>query len=115
MISLSRLLSLILCLAALAAVPLRAQETQPKESPLQESPQAAPATPEAVPEPPLPMKTVPLNIPMEAFGTANPACLEWTDSCRTCSRDAENNISCSTPGIACLPQQDIACKKERGK
>lgn len=114
MISLSQLLALILCggafyLGALASVPLSAQEI-----PSQEAPPAAPAAPEAVPKAPLPMKKVPLNIPMEAFGTANPACLEWTDSCRTCSRDAENNISCSTPGIACLPQ-DSTCKKERGQ
>ncbi len=114
MISLSRLPPLIFCLGALAAAPLAAQEVLPKEAPPQESPPAGPAAPEPVPEAPLPMKTVPLNIPMEAFGTANPDCLEWTDSCRTCARDAENVISCSTPGIACLPQ-DVTCKKERGK
>jgi hypothetical protein len=111
MISLSRLPSLVVCVGAfcLAAAPLSAQETPQKESSPTDS-----TAPEPVPEAPLPMQKVPLDVPMEAFGTANPACVEWTDGCRTCARDATNNISCSTPGIACLPQ-DIACKKERGK
>ena len=109
-----RLLTLLLCLGTLAVAPLAAQETPQKEPSPKETPATEPAAPEQVPEPPVPMHKVPINIPMEAFGTANPECLEWTDSCRTCARDAENNISCSTPGIACLPQ-DVACKKERGK
>ncbi len=98
-------------------MPLAAQEPSQKETSPKEAPAAEPAAPESVPEvpePPVPMHQVPINIPMEAFGTANPECVEWTDTCRTCARDAENKISCSTPGIACLPQ-DIACKKERGK
>ncbi len=114
MISLSRLLCLLLCLGALAAAPLAAQEAPQKEASPKEAPATEPPAPEPVPEPPVPMHKVPINIPMEAFGTANPQCLEWTDSCRICARDAENKISCSTPGIACLPQ-DVACKKERGK
>jgi hypothetical protein len=108
MTSFSRLLLLILCLAALAASP----PVWAQDMPEKEAQPAEPAAPEQVPEPPPPMTKVPLDIPMEAFGTANPDCVEWTDSCRTCARDPENRVSCSTPGIACLPQ-DIACKTER--
>ena len=32
----------------------------------------------------------------------DPACLEWTDSCRVCQRGAEGT-ACSLPGIACEP------------
>jgi len=103
MISLSRLPFIMLCLATLTASPLAAQETQQKETPAKEP---------AVPEPPLPMQKIPLDIPMEAFGTAHPECVEWTDTCRSCAKDAQNRVSCSTPGIACLPE-DITCKKER--
>jgi hypothetical protein len=110
MISFSRLLLFILCLAVLAASPpVRGQDV-----PAKETQPAEPPPPAQMPEPPLPMTKVPLNIPMEAYGTANPGCVEWTDSCRTCVRDPENRISCSTPGIACLPQ-DINCKTLRGK
>ncbi len=49
---------------------------------------------------------------MEAFGVANPDCLEWTDMCQVCARDAENNFACSTPGIACLPGE-ASCKSQR--
>jgi hypothetical protein len=107
MISLSRLSFLMLCLCALAAAPLAAQETQQTEVPA-----THPDAPEAVPPPPLPLQKIPLDIPMEAFGTAHPECVEWSDACRTCAKDAENRVSCSTPGIACLPR-DISCEKER--
>jgi hypothetical protein len=112
MISLSRFSFLIFCLGAFAAAPLAAQDMPQKETPQKEAPSIEPAVP--MPEPPPPAKSVPPDIPMEAFGTANPGCVEWSDSCRTCARDPENRISCSTPGIACLPQ-DITCKKERGQ
>jgi hypothetical protein len=98
-------IALIFCLFA-AAAPLGAQDA-PKGPPAQ----ASPAAPEPVPPPP-PAKTYPPDIPMEAYGTANPDCMEWTDECRTCLRDAQNRIACSTPGIACLPG-DISCKAPR--
>jgi hypothetical protein len=105
MIAFSRLSLLVLFLGTLAAAtPLGAQDMPEKPT--------VPAAPEPVPLPPPPTKAVPLDIPMEAYGTANPECLEWTDSCRTCVRDEENRVSCSTPGIACL-SQDISCKTKR--
>ena len=32
-----------------------------------------------------------------------PNCREWTDGCRVCVRAENNEFSCSTVGIACLP------------
>ena len=29
-------------------------------------------------------------------------CLEWTDGCRVCQRAANNEVSCSNVGIACV-------------
>ncbi len=111
MIRLLRLLLPALCLCALLApLPLRAEDVPQKDAP----PAAEPAPPEAPPMPPPPARPVPLDIPMEAYGTAHPECLEWTDSCRSCRRDDQNIIACATPGIACLPQE-IVCVKERGK
>lgn len=68
---------------------------------------ADPASP-AAPETPPPS--------MQAFGLVNARCLEWTDACLVCRRldrgpgkDAsEQEIICSTPGIACLPVE-IRC------
>jgi hypothetical protein len=68
------------------------------------------------PEPNIPPMPVPRterpDISMEAYGTANPECMQWMDSCQTCARDAQNKISCSTPGIACI-QGDITCETKR--
>lgn len=68
----------------------------------------------------------PLPPSMQAFGAANADCLEWTNACLICRRldgaaDAEenkeaqkntdpeeNDIACSTPGIACQPA-GISC------
>jgi hypothetical protein len=92
-----------------AASPLAAQEP-PANAP-QTSAEQPSAPPAPVPPPP-PGKTSPPDISMEAYGTSNPQCLEWTDSCQICARDDQNRNACSTPGIACLPG-DISCKKER--
>lgn len=48
---------------------------------------------------------------MEAYGVAHPECLEWTNACRICARH-ENDVACSTPGIACLPKE-IFCQKKK--
>jgi len=45
----------------------------------------------------------------EAFSAAHPNCMEWSDACTTCLRDADK-ISCSLPGIACQPAE-MVCKK----
>jgi len=44
---------------------------------------------------------------LHSFGEAHPACVEWSDGCSVCKRAM--SVSCSTPGIACLPA-DIVCK-----
>ena len=38
-----------------------------------------------------------------SFGKENPDCLEWTNACQICTRDAAGEMQCSTPGIACTP------------
>ena len=38
-----------------------------------------------------------------AQGTGLPAnCLEWTDGCRVCARQADGSEACSNVGIACV-------------
>jgi len=50
-----------------------------------------------------------LSVP--AYGDADRACLEWTDSCRICARDAPGQPArCSTPGPVCQPAP-IACTR----
>ena len=44
---------------------------------------------------------------LQNFAASNPACVEWSDGCAVCKRATA--VSCSTPGIACLPG-DIVCK-----
>ena len=44
---------------------------------------------------------------LEGYGAAHPQCREWSDGCAVCLRDS--GVHCSTPGIACQPQE-IACK-----
>jgi hypothetical protein len=113
MILFLRLFLFILCFGAFcAAAPLRAQET-PANPPEPAAPVApAPEASEPAPVPPPPGKPSPPDVSMEAFGVANPDCLEWTDMCQVCARDAENNFACSTPGIACLPGE-ASCKSQR--
>jgi hypothetical protein len=44
-----------------------------------------------------------------AYGDHNADCLEWSDGCVVCAREADGP-HCSTPGIACQPVE-IACRK----
>jgi hypothetical protein len=121
--SLSRTFFFIICLSAFFAVaPLGAEEaaTTPdpaaSSSPPPSSSESMPAPAEPAPVEPVPLpppgKSSPPDISMEAFGVANPDCLEWTDTCQVCARDAQNAIACSRPGIACLPG-DISCRSLR--
>jgi len=104
-----RFLLLPFCISALiAATPLAAQDHSDKTS----APDALAVSEPAPLPPPPPGKKLPPDISMEAYGTSNPQCLEWTDSCQTCARDSQNQTACSTPGIACLPS-DISCNSER--
>jgi hypothetical protein len=48
---------------------------------------------------------------LEGFGVATPICLEWSDGCAVCARDAGKPANCSTPGIACQPGP-IVCRSQ---
>jgi hypothetical protein len=39
------------------------------------------------------------------FGDTDKTCLAWTDSCRSCRRDADSTVNCSNIGIACQPAE----------
>jgi len=45
------------------------------------------------------------TIAVQAWGSANRSCPEWSDGCVVCTQDG-----CSTPGIACTPRE-ITCRK----
>ena len=48
-----------------------------------------------------------------SFGRDNPTCGEWTNGCQICTRPAEGEMQCSTPGIACTPGPPVCrVKKE---
>ncbi len=82
-------LAALLFAAALPALALADEQTAPR-----------------MPKPDLPRAEA---VSAPAFGVHNPACLEWTDSCRVCVRE-KGEIHCSTPGPACLPQA-LVCKR----
>jgi hypothetical protein len=50
-------------------------------------------------------------VPLGAYATDNPSCLEWTDGCTICAKPDSGEPHCSTPGIACQPA-GIQCKKK---
>src|ERR1700723_2870761 len=57
-----------------------------------------------------PSRPVPQEeLSLQAFGSKNPTCVEWNDSCATCRRDLSGEAHCSTRGIACQPT-DVVCK-----
>ncbi|WP_336489344.1 hypothetical protein [Methylobacterium nigriterrae] len=41
------------------------------------------------------------------------ACLEWSDGCRVCQRQAEGS-ACSLPGIACTPSAERCLRHSGG-
>jgi hypothetical protein len=49
---------------------------------------------------------------VQAFGSQNPTCLEWSDACFVCRRADDGSLNCSTAGIACTPQV-IVCRKHK--
>ena len=57
---------------------------------------------------PAPLPKVP-PVPVQAYGDKKAECLEWTNGCVLCRKDEDGKIHCSTPGIACQPE-DIICK-----
>jgi hypothetical protein len=40
---------------------------------------------------------------VQAYGSDNETCREWTDGCIICLRGPDRIASCSLPGIACQP------------
>jgi hypothetical protein len=67
---------------------------------------AAVAQQPAPASPPAPAPTV------QGFGDADKTCVAWTDSCRTCLREADETVVCSNIGIACQPAE-IRCTARR--
>jgi hypothetical protein len=49
---------------------------------------------------------------VQGFGDADRTCAAWTDSCRTCLREADNTVVCSNIGIACQPAE-VRCTARR--
>ena len=49
---------------------------------------------------------------LDEFARTNPDCISFTDLCQTCTRTADQNIECSTPGIACI-RQPWTCTLQR--
>ena len=43
---------------------------------------------------------------VQAWGQANTDCSAWSDGCVACTKDG-----CSTPGIACVPQE-TSCRRK---
>ncbi len=82
--------ALFLGAGALAA----AQADAPKPEPLP-PPEAGPAT-------------------VFTYAADNPDCVEWTNACQICNRDARGAAQCSTSGIACVPGA-IVCRATRPK
>jgi hypothetical protein len=67
----------------------------------------SPAAEQTALEPSTPVPQEELSL--QAFGSKNPTCVEWNDSCATCRRDSSGEAHCSTRGIACQPK-DVVCK-----
>ena len=61
--------------------------------------------PNAAPLPPLNRD----EISVQSWGDRNPNCVEWTNSCQVCRREADGKMNCSLPGIACQPRA-MLCK-----
>jgi hypothetical protein len=55
----------------------------------------------------LPLAPEPKSAPAAEGNPLTPpsaTCREWTDGCRTCVRAADDAVSCSNVGIACVPK-----------
>ena len=72
---------------------------------------ALPARADAPTAQPLP-PPVPEDVSIQAWGERAPDCIEWSNACQVCRRDAAGKPQCSTPGIACQPIAPI-CKTRK--
>jgi hypothetical protein len=43
--------------------------------------------------------------PTQSFDERAPDCAEWSDGCIVCAKQADGEIGCSTPGVACTPRE----------
>ena len=59
-----------------------------------------------IPPPPAQPKAI------DAFADDKPECLEWTDGCFLCKRQADAAAACSTVGLACV-QTEPHCTKPK--
>jgi len=59
-----------------------------------------------IPPPPVAPKAI------SAFADDKPDCLEWTDACTICKKQADGNVACSTVGAACV-QTAPTCSKQK--
>ncbi len=66
----------------------------------------APAAREVIIPAPLPGDVQAEQKSVQAWGRDNPDCVEWSDGCVVCTKEA-----CSTPGIACTPRE-TACRRK---
>lgn len=48
--------------------------------------------------------------PVVTYGDEDPSCLNWTDDCIICAKDAVGAVACSTAGAACVAAA-IRCTK----
>jgi hypothetical protein len=66
-------------------------------------PSGPPASAEAAPAP----GSSPADL--ETYGDADATCREWSNGCQVCRRQPGSDWSCSTPGIACVPES-VTCR-----
>jgi hypothetical protein len=56
----------------------------------------------------------PAQRPPAAPGADPSTCIEWTDGCIVCRRQADGASACSTPGIACTPSEPSCSQRLHG-
>ena len=59
-----------------------------------------------IPPPPVAPKAI------AAFADDKPNCLEWTDGCTICKKQADGSVACSTVGAACVQTAPV-CSKQK--
>jgi|SoimicmetaTmtLPC_FD_contig_41_6439757_length_481_multi_3_in_0_out_0_1 hypothetical protein len=60
---------------------------------------------------PVPPKAAPASPAAAKPQGPEATCLEWTDGCRVCQRAANNEVSCSNVGIACVPKAEECTRR----
>lgn len=70
-----------------------------------------PAAVMAADAPSSPSRPVPPARNAGPFTPPSADCLEWTDGCRTCTRNPGGEAICSNIGIACVPTAPVCSKR----